>query len=246
VAVGLQLPPIPREPLHAGSAFEDRPSTRQRFARRIEELLSHYFGRLTLACSLNFAQASVIYGMLAVLSTIVLPAVKVAPQRMPFFYFVGNLGALGGALLAAVLIDTWGRKKTMLLGFTLTSLGVFLLGFAATPKTVMAAYTLIMFSVVWATNAAYVVSSEILPVHHRATGLGLSVAAGRIGAFFAPLLLSILYQQTHKAWLALVALTLLSIPGPVASLIWCLKGTEGSNCSLEEISRKSRQEVWSS
>jgi len=60
------------------------------------------------------------------------------------------------------------------------------------------------------------------------------------------LLLSILYQQTHKAWLALVALTLLSIPGPVASLIWCLKGTEGSNCSLEEISRKSRQEVWSS
>jgi MFS family permease len=239
VAEGLQLQPVPREPAPARATFADRPSTRQPFAHRIKELLAHYFGRLTLACSLNFAQASVIYGMLAVLSVIVLPTVKVAPQRMPFFYFVGNLGALGGALLAAALIDTWGRKGTMLLGFTLTSLGVFLLGLASTPPTVMAAYTLIMFSVVWATNAAYVVSSEILPVHNRATGLGLSVAAGRVGAFVAPLLLSFLYQRTHKAGLALMTLTLLSIPGPVASLIWCLKGTEGSNCSLEEISHKS-------
>lgn len=245
VAAGLHVSAVPREPVHAIAALADRPSTRQPFVHRIKELLSYYLGRLALACSLNFAQASVIYGMLAVLSVIVLPSVKVAPQRMPFFYFVGNLGALSGALLAALLIDTWGRKGTMLLGFCLTSLGVFLLGFASTPHTVMAAYTLIMFSVIWATNAAYVVSSEILPVHNRATGLGLSVAAGRVGAFAAPLLLSFLYQQTHKAGPALLTLTLLSLPGPVASLIWCLKGTEGSNCSLEELSRKLHQEAWS-
>ena len=244
-AAGLQVPPVPREPPLSTMTSADQPSTGQPFVNRIKELLSHYLGRLSLACSLNFAQASVIYGMLAVLSVIVLPAVKVAPQRMPFFYFVGNLGALGGALFAAVLIDTWGRKRTMLLGFTLTSLGVFLLSLASTPHRVMGAYTLIMFSVIWATNAAYVVSSEILPVHNRATGLGLSVAAGRVGAFIAPLLLSALYQKTHNAELALITLTLLSIPGPVASLIWCLKGTEGSNCSLEEISRKSHKEAWS-
>ena len=176
--------------------------------------------------------------MLAVLSLIILPAVKVAPERMPFFYFIGNLGALGGALLAAALIDTWGRKGTMLLGYSMTSIGVFFLCFASTPHTVMAAYTLVMFSVVWATNAAYIVSSEILPVHNRATGLGISVAAGRIGAFVAPLLLSFIYQRTHQAVFALLALTILSLPGPVASLIWCFKGTEGSKCSLEDISRE--------
>jgi MFS family permease len=157
---------------------------------------------------------------------------------MPFFDFIGNLGALGGALLAAALIDTWGRKGTMLLGYTMTSIGVLLLCFASTPHTVMAAYALVMFSVVWATNAAYIVSSEILPVHNRATGLGISVAAGRVGAFVAPLLLSLIYQQTHRAGPALLTLTLLSLPGPLASLIWCFKGTEGSKFSLEELSRE--------
>jgi MFS family permease len=240
-AEGLQLPrPAENGPSAAVKSAEEAP-TRQSFARRVRELASQYLGRLSLACSLNFAQASVIYGMLAVLSLIILPMVKVEPQRMPFFYFVGNLGALGGALLAASLIDTWGRKGTMLLGFTMTSLGVFLLTFAGTPKAVMAAYTLVMFSVVWATNAAYVVSSEILPVHNRATGLGISVAAGRVGAFVSPLLLSFIYQQTHRATLAMVALTVLSLPGPVASVIWCLKGAEGSKYSLEEISSKANK-----
>ncbi|HVV71990.1 MAG TPA: MFS transporter [Verrucomicrobiae bacterium] len=220
------------------SGFAGETLTRAAFTVRVKELLEHYFGRLTLACCLNFAQATVIYGMLAVLSVIILPTVKVAPQDMPFFYFVGNIGAFGGALLAAGLIDTWGRKGTMLLGFTLTSLGVFSLYFAVTPHTVMAAYTLIMFSVVWATNTAYVVSSEILPVHKRATGLGLSVAAGRVGAFFAPLLLSGLYQRTHHPGVAMVTLAILSLPGPIAALVWYFKGAEGSQCSLEAISQK--------
>ena len=239
-ATGKQVPPVAgHQPVEADATALPA-MTEQPFIQRIRELLSHYRGRLTLACSLNFAQASVIYGMLAVLSLIVLPTVKVAPERMPFFYFVGNLGALAGALLAAVLIDTWGRKGTLLLGFTLTSAGVFCLSFAGTQPAVMAAYTLIMFSVIWATNAAYVVSSEILPVHNRATGLGVSVAAGRVGAFTAPLLLSAIYQHTHRAEVAMLTLALLSVPGPVAALIWCFRGTEARNQSLEAISFKSR------
>ncbi len=238
MATGLPLPPLPPEPRRAAPLATKAALTRQSFGRRIKELVSRYFGRLSLACSLNFAQASVIYGMLAVLSLIILPAVKVAPQRMPFFYFIGNLGGLGGALLAAALIDTWGRKGTMLLGYTMTSIGVLLLCFASTPHTVMAAYALVMFSVIWATNASYVVSSEILPVHNRVTGLGLSVAAGRNGAFTAPLLLAFIYQQTHQAAIAMLALTILSLPGPLASLIWCFKDAEGSNRSLEDISRQ--------
>jgi len=238
VATGARLPAVRPNPPPAGSLAAEAAPGQHSFGRRIKELVSRYFGRLSLACSLNFAQASVIYGMLAVLSLIILPTVKVPPERMPFFYFIGNVGALAGALLAASLIDTWGRKGTMLLGFTLTSVGVFFLCFANTPQTVLAAYTLVMFSVVWATNAAYIVSSEILPVHNRATGLGISVAAGRVGAFGAPLLLSWIFQQTHQSGLAMLVLTILSLPGPLAALIWCLKGTEGSKRSLEEISRE--------
>jgi nitrate/nitrite transporter NarK len=100
----------------------------------------------------------------------------------------------------------------------------------------MAAYSLVMFSVIWSANVAYIVSSEILPVRNRATGLGISVGAGRIGAFGAPLILSLVFQHTHQSSLALLVLTILSLPGSIAALIWCFKGTEASNRSLEEVS----------
>lgn len=237
-AEGGQFEPIHPEPPPSPIAAPEPAPERYGFGSGVKELVSHYFGRLTLACSLNFAQASVLYGMLAALSLIILPAVKVAPERMPFFYFVGNVAALGGGLLAALLIDTLGRKGTILLGYTATTLGVLCLCLATTPGTVSAAYCLIMFSVVGATNAAYVVTSEILPVRNRATGLGISVAAGRVGAFGAPLLLSLIYEQTHKPGWALLALACLTLPGPIASLIWCFKGTEGRNRSLDDIARE--------
>ena len=75
-------------------------------------------------------------------------------------------------------------------------------------------------------------------MHNRATGLGISVGAGRIGAFGAPILLSIIYQSTHHTTLALLAMMLLSLPGPLAALIWCFRGTEASNRSLEEVARE--------
>ena len=239
MAAGAHLTPVKQFPEPAAAIEPARePHT---FGRGMRELLSQYFGRLSLACSLNFAQASVIYGMLAVLSVVILPSVKVLPTQMPFFYFIGNLAALGGGLFAAVLVDSLGRKGTVLLGYTMTSLGVFYLCLANTSQTVLVAYSIVMFSVVCATNAAYIVSSEILPVHNRATGLGISVGAGRIGAFGAPLLLSWIYQRTERPGLALFALALLSLPGPVAALIWCFKGTESRNRSLEEVSRESLQ-----
>jgi nitrate/nitrite transporter NarK len=117
-------------------------------------------------------------------------------------------------------------------------LGLFYLYSATTPQTVLVAYSLLMFSVIWAANAAYVVTSEILPLRNWATGLGLSVAAGRVGAFCAPMLLSMIYEHTRKSGLALLALTILTLPGPVAALAWCLKGKEGRNRPLEEVSRE--------
>jgi MFS family permease len=230
--------PVRPEPQPAAAPPNEPGRRPHSFWDGVKELLSHYLARLTLACSLNFAQSSVIYGIMATLSLIILPTVKVPPERMPAFYFVGNCAALGGGLLAALLIDSFGRKGTVLLGYTMTTLGVCYLCLASTHQTVAVGYSLVMFSVVWATNAAYVVTSEILPVRTRATGLGLSVAAGRIGAFGAPLLLSLIYEHTHRSGLALLVLAVLSLPGPIAALVWCFKGTEGSNRSLEEISRE--------
>lgn len=210
----------------------------QGFFGKMRELFSSYFGRVTLACALNFAQASVNYGMMSLLGLVVLPTVKVPAEQMPYFYMMGSFGALAGSLLAAFLLDSWGRKGTVLLGYTLVTLNLFHLYFAATPNGVLIAYTLLLLTLIWSSNSAYIVTSEILPVRNRATGVGVSVAAGRIGAFSAPILLSALFMRTHNSGLALLGLAAMSLPGPLAALIWCLKGTEAKNRSLEEISRE--------
>jgi MFS family permease len=214
-------------------------SEKPNIGQQLKELFSRYLGRLLLACSLNFAQASVVYGITAALSTVILPAVKVPAQDMPTFYFWGYVGSLGGSLLAAFLLDRIGRKATILGGYVLVTLAVFNLYFASTPMAVMIGNIVLMFCLIGTSNSSYVVISEIMPVNNRATGLGISVAAGRVGAFFAPLWLGAVYQSTHQAGLSLLVLTAMTLPGPIAALIWYFKGVEASNRPLEEVSGES-------
>ena len=214
------------------------PHKQPNFGRQLQELFSRYRGRLLLVCSLNFAQASVVYGITATLSVIILPVVKVPVEQMPSFYLIGYVGALAGSILAAFLLDSIGRKVTILCGYVLTTLAVFNLYFASTPLAVMIGYTLLMFFLIGTSNSSYVVSSEILPVNNRATGLGISVAAGRIGAFFAPIWLGEVYTRTHHSGWALLVLTAMTLPGPIAALIWYFKGVEANNRSLEEVSEE--------
>jgi MFS family permease len=220
---------------------QDVPREQPRIGQQLKELFSRYLGRLTLACSLNFAQASVVYGISAALSVVILPAVKVPSEQMPTFYLLGNVGSLAGSLLAAYLLDKIGRKVTILGGYVLVTLAVFNLYFASTPIAVMIGNIVLMFVLIGTSNSSYVVISEIMPVNNRATGLGISVAAGRIGAFFAPLWMGTVYAQTHKAGWPLLILTAMTLPGPIAALVWYLKGIEANNRPLEEVSGEFQQ-----
>jgi MFS family permease len=226
---GAELPPVVET---AHSRPQDQPGV----GEQLKELFSRYPGRLLFVCSLNFAQASVVYGISAALSVVILPAVKVPAEQMPTFYFMGYLGSLAGSLLAAYLLDKIGRKATILGGYILVTLAVFNLYFASTPMAVMIGNIALMFVLIGTSNSSYVVSSEVMPVNNRATGLGISVAAGRIGAFFAPIWMSTVYSQTHKAGWPLLILTAMTLPGPIAALVWYFKGIEANNRPLEEVS----------
>jgi MFS family permease len=226
---GAELPPVAEA---AGLPSH----TQSRMGGQLKELFSRYRGRLLFVCCLNFAQASVVYGITAALSVVILPTVKVPADQMPAFYFMGYTGSLGGSLLAAYLLDKIGRKITILGGYILVTLAVFNLYFAATPLSVMIGYIVLMFILIGTSNSSYVVSSEVMPVNNRATGLGISVAVGRMGAFFAPLWMSTVYSQTHKAGWPLLILTVMTLPGPIAALVWFFKGIEANNRSLEEVS----------
>lgn len=232
---GESLPPV------TGNVRVDQPL--RGFVSEVGELLNRFGSRIALASALNFSQASVVYGVLGLLSLVILPLVKVPAQDMPNYYLIGNIAAIAGALLAAFLLDRAGRQGPLFAAYTLTALAIVYLYFAVSPTQVLIGYSLSQFCVTWAYISAYVVSAEVLPTRIRATGLGISVAAGRIGAFFAPLLLSQMFAIYHTAEAPLLALLIMVLPGPIAALTWWLFGFESRHLPLEQTGALVTQEI---
>lgn len=214
------------------------------FWRNVQQLFGAYRLRCALASALNFSQAAIVYGVLSLMALIILPYMKVPAAAMPLYYLYGNAAALLGGLTAAVLVEKWGRRPSLFASYTFTTLAIVVIYIMHTLPGMVFGYCLIQFGVTWAYITGYVVSSEILPTQIRATGLGVSVAVGRLGAVIAPIMLTDLYAASGTPSAALVGLLVLAIPGPLAALLWWMRGRETRNLSLEEGSNQSPELVF--
>lgn len=201
------------------------------------ELITRYPGRTALGSLLDFSEAAGYYGLFAFLALFILPAVAVPSQFVPWFYLIGNIGALAGGIVAAFSLDKIGRKITVPVFYALAAFGVFLLAGATSTRDwrwVLIAFTLANLFATGSWISAYPTFSEIFPTHLRSTGIGLSVAVGRIGAFCSPLALTVVANAAGM----LAALTLLAafwLIGVVAMIPWYFRGIEGRGVSLEAL-----------
>jgi MFS family permease len=231
-----------------GGRFEDSASRHVRFIsstaaskkhssfwEQSRELIVCHPGRVALGSLLDFSEAAGYYGLFAFLALFILPALAVSPQFVPWFYLIGNVGALIGGMVAAVLLDKIGRKITVPAFYALAAIGVVLLAAATRmgdSRWVLVAFTLANLFATGSWVSAYPTFSEIFPTHLRSTGIGLSVAVGRIGAFMAPLALTVVANAAGM----LPALTLLAsfwLIGVIAMVPWYFRGVEGKSMPLE-------------
>ncbi len=210
----------------------------QPFFSQIMELATRYPGRLALGCILDLSEAFGYYGMFTFLALAVLPAVNIPATQIPWFYFLGNVGGLLGGLTMLTVIDRLGRKITVPMFYTLAAISAVLLAPATGTKSgliVLLTFMLANFFATGAWTSAYPTFSEIFPTHLRSTGIGLSVAVGRIGAAAsAPLLIWIALGPTGIPG-ALVTLALLWLVGAIAMIPWYFRGVEGAGTSLENM-----------
>ena len=212
-----------KSPIHSG------------FWQQSRELIVCYPGRVVLGCLLDFSEAAGYYGLFAFLALFILPAVEVAPRFVPWFYLIGNLGALIGGIMAAISLDKIGRKITVPTFYALAAMGVLLLAGATRTgdwRWVLVAFTLANLFATGSWISAYPTFSELFPTHLRSTGIGLSVAVGRIGAFIAPLALAVVANAAGM----LPALALLAgfwLIGVIAMIPWYFRGVEGRGMPLE-------------
>lgn len=105
-----------------------------------------------------------------------------------------TLAQLPGYAVAAVLVETWGRRPTLatfLVGSGVAA-GVFAL--AGTVPMVLVGGCLLSFFNLGAWGALYAVTPEVYPTALRATGAGWAAGTGRIASVIAPLLVPVLRE----------------------------------------------------
>ncbi|MCA3812762.1 MAG: MFS transporter, partial [Burkholderia sp.] len=90
------------------------------FWRNVGELFGAYRARCALAGALNFSQAAVVYGVLSLMALVILPYMKVSSTDMPVYYMIGNAAALAGGIVAALLVEAWGRRASLFASYTFT------------------------------------------------------------------------------------------------------------------------------
>lgn len=207
------------------------------FAAHVRYLVRHYPGRLALGCALDFFEASGYYGLFALLPLVVLPALQLPDADTPWFFIIGNLGAVIGGLLAAVGLDRLGRKPTVSGFYALAAFSMLIMGWATVQGSVLgvlAAFTLANLCATGSWVSAYPTFSEIFPTGMRASGIGFSVSVGRIGAALAPPLL--VAVAAHASVVAAFAvLALFYTLGAACMIPWSIWGPEGRGRSLESL-----------
>jgi MFS family permease len=209
-----------------------------RLGAALRELVRDHPGRLALGAALDLAEAFGFYGLFALLSVVVLPQVSISQGQIPFFYIVGNIGAVAGGLVMSGCIDRLGRRRTVVLCYSAAAVGVGLLAAATASGSalwVTLAFVLANAAGTAAWTSAYPTFTELFPTHLRGAGVGFSVAVGRIGAIVGTLLLPSLATAAGAtvSYLLVVAFWLV---GTVAMLVYARAGgPEAARRSLESL-----------
>lgn len=196
----------------------------------------NYPARLALGAALDFSEAGGYYGLFALIPLAVIPALHLSFAGTPVFYIVGSVGALIGALVAAWLIEYSGRKVTVTGFYTASALVVGLMSFTLDAGSL---FTLLVFVLASAATtgswvAAYPLFSEIFPTRSRASGIGASVAIGRLAAGLSPPLL-VFVAGRYSAGVALLVAASFYLIGVAAMIPWVSRGPESRGVTLENL-----------
>jgi MFS family permease len=198
-------------------------------------LVRNYPGRLALGCALDFTEAAGYYGIFAFLPLVVLPHVGVGQRQVPVFFLIGNIGAVAGGILAAAFLDKVGRKVTVTSFYLLAAMSMLGMGAATmggNARGVLWAFIVVNFCATGSWISAYPTFAEIFPTSLRSTGIGASVAFGRIGAALAPPLLVFLSHRVSPMTAFAVLAGFYGL-GAATMVPWWIWGPEGRGCPLE-------------
>ena len=143
-----------------------------------------------------------------------------------------SLAGIPGFIVLSKLVDTWGRKPSMIFTMIGSAVSAYCYGNASNFTQVIIFGLIMQFFMYGMWCALYAYTPDLYPTRLRATGAGFASAFGRLGAIFGPYIVGVLlpmYGQTGVFQLGAGAF----IAGAITTFIL---GEETKGRILEEIS----------
>ncbi|KZO91131.1 phosphate permease [Calocera viscosa TUFC12733] len=221
-------------------------------------------GKILLGTSYSWFALDIAFYGLGLNSSIVLSAIGFgsstasSPQQKIYDNLynvsVGNMilavgGLIPGYWATFLVVDSWGRKKVQLMGFTMLTIIFASMGFGywamQTSQPAKSAFVFLyclanFFQNVSPTTTTFIIPGEVFPTRYRSTGHGISAASGKFGA---------IVSQVGFAWLRNIGGTNYWI-GHILELFafFMLTGIgstlllpETTNLTLEELSNENQE-----
>jgi putative MFS transporter len=146
--------------------------------------------RTTMLSLMWFGLSLGYYGIFNWLPTIFLgqndPGFQLIRENAYAWQVVLALAQIPGYVLAAILIERWGRKPTLVSYLAGSVIFAFAFAFATTPVLFVVTSMLLSFMLLGAWGSLYVFTPELFPTEVRATGMGWASAMARVAGIAAP------------------------------------------------------------
>ncbi len=198
----------------ASSISQEQTSQRAPFAALFQgSLLRRSTVTIAVWIALNFSY----YGLFLSLP-FALPVFQVVGSDLTllaWFFIVSALAQFPGYGVSMVLVEKWGRKRTLALFLILGGVSGFVFATASALLTLFVSLAFVSFFNLGAWGAVYPYTSELFPTQYRATGFGLAEGVGKITAIMGPVIFGALYASTGGIIAPLTAIAAIMALGGV-------------------------------
>ncbi|WP_277961525.1 MFS transporter [Pseudomonas sp. RIT-To-2] len=195
-----------------------------------------YRQRTLMIWSLWFFALLGFYGLTSWLGALLQQSGFAVTQSVYYTVLI-SLGGIPGFLMAAWLVERWGRKPTCVLTLLGGGAMAFVYGqsavFGGNVGLLIASGLLMQFFLFGMWAVLYTYTPELYPTSSRATGSGFASAIGRVGSLLGPMVTGLVFPLTGQGGVfALGALCF-----AVAALVVWLFGVETRGRTLEELTQ---------
>ena len=135
------------------------------------------------------------------------------PNVLALFLVISAVAQFPGYAASMVLVEKWGRKKTLALFLILGGISGYVFATAGDFTTLVLGLVFVSFFNLGAWGAVYPYTSELFPTEYRATGFGVAEGVGKITAVLAPIAFGALLAYTAGVFWPLTAVAVMMLAG---------------------------------